>query len=194
VNYNDEIDESGERVYKHVSSQMQGDGSYAFPVDTTGAVDGVWTARVLVQAVSKTGTRKIITQIDAEYEKGQNTAIGTVLVILDDTQEYYAAYLAKNGWAASQAYITEQFIADGVTTQFTIAETYRPFTVIVEVDGYTLRPKLAGVTDGTEGSQDTWEFQELTETNQIEVYQYNAGIRDPLPDGSIILAHYIPYL
>ena len=194
VNYNDEIDESGERVYKHVSSQMQGDGAYAFPVDTTGAVDGVWTARVLVQAVSKTGTRKSITQIDAEYENGQNTAIGTVLVLLDDTQEFYSAYLAHSAWASQQAYITEQFIADGTTTQFTIAETYRPFTVVVEVDGYTLRPKLAGVTDGTEGSQDTWEFQELTETNQIEVFQYDAGQRDPLPEGSIILAHYIPYL
>ena len=194
VNYNDEIDESGERVYKHVSSQMQGDGAYAFPVDTTGAVDGVWTARVLVQAVSKTGTRKSITQIDSEYEQGINTAIGTVLVILDDTQEYFAAYLARSAWASQQGYMTEQFIADGTTTQFTISETYRPFSVIVEVEGYTLRPKLAGVTDGTEGSQDTWEFQELLETNQIEVYQYNAGTRDPLPDGSIILVHYIPYL
>ncbi len=194
VNYNDEVDANGDRVYKHVSSQRQGDGAYAFPVDTTGAVDGAWTARVLVQSVSKTGTKKSITQIDAEFENGQNTAIGTVLILLDDTQEYYAAYLAKNGWAASQAYITEQFIADGVTTQFTIAETYKPFTVIVEVDGYTLRKKLAGVTDGTEGSQDTWEFQELLETNQIEVYQYDAGTREPLPDGAIILAHYIPYL
>lgn len=194
VNYNDEVDANGDRVYKHVSSQRQGDGAYAFPVDTTGAVDGSWTARVLVQSVSKTGTKKSITQIDAEFENGQNTAIGTVLILLDDTQEYYAAYLAKNGWTASQAYITEQFIADGTTTQFTIAETYRPFTVIVEVDGYTLRPKLAGVTDGTEGSQDTWEFQELLETNQIEVYQYDAGTREPLPNGAIILAHYIPYL
>lgn len=194
VNYNDEVDANGDRVYKHVSSQRQGDGAYAFPVDTTGAVDGVWTARVLVQAVSKTGTRKIITQIDAEYENGQNTAIGTVLVLLDDTQEFYSAYLAHSAWASQQGYVAEQFIADGVTTQFTISETYRPFSVIVEVEGYTLRKKLAGVTDGTEGSQDTWEFQELLETNQIEVYQYDAGTREPLPNGAIILAHYIPYL
>ncbi len=191
VNYNDEVDDNGDRVYKHVSSQRQGDGAYAFPVDTTGAVDGAWTARVLVQAVSKTGTRKSITQIDEEYDKGQNTAIGTVLVILDDSQEYYAAYLARSSWASQQGYYTEQFIADGTTTQFTIAETYKPFSVVVEVDGYTLRPNIAGVTDGTGGSQNTWEFQELTETNQIEVYQYDAGQRDPLPDGAIILAHYI---
>lgn len=184
TNWDEAVDADGELIYRLEGTSV-GDSAYAIPVNASGSVDDEYKIRVVVQAVSKSESRKELTQIVAAWERGENTAVSETAILFDGTSELTNHITAQAVAQASTGQSNQVFIGDGSTNLFNFDNPYKFGTTQIFVDGLQIGRKMTGINDGTGGSPDTYEYEEINPDQGEILFPKNAPA-----NGAVIAVQY----
>jgi len=179
INWDEAETDDGALFYRLEGTSI-GDGAFTVPVNASGGIDDQYKIRVVVQAVSNTGTKKDITSIVEAWERGENTCIAETSILFDGSQALTARVAALVSSQASTGQSAKYFTGDGNQVLFDLGFAYTEGSLIVRIDGIHINKKIIGINDGTEGSPEAWEYDETDPEAGTFTFLY------PPPNGAII--------